>query len=746
MALAEQLFKTDVEQKIPTGWEINEFKGNLIPTQVVEQIQKARESYFRAWGGSEALNKELSWDEIDGREATHHFIARLPDSSVITMRATEIFAHELEDASKLPIDLTGWTVELNDSKIPLLDIIKTRYRLFPPSSHILTVISRGASTSNGNRPEFFRDMTAAAFADINQRVARQSLEADIICELQPALQNTIFAIQHQGQNHTLDFIPTANSIGLPEGAKAVLNRQSLTIQDLIRFYPGYWSNYSDTICVVEQLLNENSPASVDLQTQLSQALGTRVTTENLRSLLSGPTKMKALIPLLSKPNNQLFDQILNQSGDGPFSALIPGESWLESCRHMLDIYEQKYRIPTMSRKLEKSIPAPEQQEVKLREPYTSDDLRILLTPSKDENHHLLLSEYLKAKQPQEIDLLEAGYQSQVEELRKLEAVNDQAPMNLEGQETWVVDPVSKEVKKILSREAYLRVLQSRLFPLFSAHELVTIADSKILMLGCSTGRSTAINLAQFGVGQIIFSDPDNYELSNLSRIPGQGIYELMQNKAIATAKHALSINPYMKVEVYPFAMTDPELHSAVQQADLVVEMIDGSAKENVRHIAAKHGKSVFMPTNVEWSPFVTITRPGDPIPDFSGGIADVVKIIGPENLPIRQMLNFELVALGKLRHLSQHGANASGAAYLGTMVIIKERLGIPQPSIVKLDGPAISNENPEDIARRDAVFMGELKEAYPDIFEEFDTLLQAVSSLSQRLFGIQYPPTPLPHN
>ncbi|RRG18432.1 ThiF family adenylyltransferase [Weissella viridescens] len=121
-----------------------------------------------------------------------------------------------------------------------------------------------------------------------------------------------------------------------------------------------------------------------------------------------------------------------------------------------------------------------------------------------------------------------------------------------------------------------------------------LKNAKILVLGCGgTGSHAAVNLARLGIGNIVLSDFDNVELSNLNR--QEFTYaDVGKKKAPTLMRHLLDINPFITV-----SSKEAQIESAQDildlgtDFDLVISCIDKPT--NVSEFFTEYTKKTKIP-------------------------------------------------------------------------------------------------------------------------------------------------------
>lgn len=166
---------------------------------------------------------------------------------------------------------------------------------------------------------------------------------------------------------------------------------------------------------------------------------------------------------------------------------------------------------------------------------------------------------------------------------------------------WIYYPWSKKLVHLLDEEEFIEVRTNRNRNKITREEQAELLTKKIGIIGLSVGQSIATTIAIERIcGEIRLADFDTVELSNLNRIR-TGIYNLVINKAILTAREIAEIDPFIHVEVFPEGLNASNINSFFSgngNLDLLVEVCDGLDIKIESRIKAKSLKiPVIMDTN-----------------------------------------------------------------------------------------------------------------------------------------------------
>jgi hypothetical protein len=105
-------------------------------------------------------------------------------------------------------------------------------------------------------------------------------------------------------------------------------------------------------------------------------------------------------------------------------------------------------------------------------------------------------------------------------------------------------------------------------------EQVTLRTSRLLVAGCgSVGGSVVEPLVRLGLGSVVLSDPEVFELSNLNR---QACYvnDMGRSKAQVLAERGRAINAQLDTRVFDEGLNEENLRDAMQGVNVVFDGID----------------------------------------------------------------------------------------------------------------------------------------------------------------------------
>lgn len=114
-----------------------------------------------------------------------------------------------------------------------------------------------------------------------------------------------------------------------------------------------------------------------------------------------------------------------------------------------------------------------------------------------------------------------------------------------------------------------------LLPQIGAAGQERLLGARVFMVGAGgLGSPLSMYLASAGVGELVISDFDHVELSNLQRQILHGEADIGRDK-VASARDTLeALNPDIRVQALNWALDDAELASEIRAADVVADATD----------------------------------------------------------------------------------------------------------------------------------------------------------------------------
>lgn len=164
------------------------------------------------------------------------------------------------------------------------------------------------------------------------------------------------------------------------------------------------------------------------------------------------------------------------------------------------------------------------------------------------------------------------------------------------QKTWsqerFVTAQSLQFQKTFNREEAFK----RTIGWITPDELKVLSNKTVAIAGVGgVGGAYALTMARLGVGKFVLADPDTFDIVNLNRQKGSKMSTLGRYKVDVIAEEILDINPEAEVIVYRDFISEKNIESFADSADIFLDGLDFyafKARETVFNYFTQHGKSV----------------------------------------------------------------------------------------------------------------------------------------------------------
>jgi molybdopterin/thiamine biosynthesis adenylyltransferase len=131
-------------------------------------------------------------------------------------------------------------------------------------------------------------------------------------------------------------------------------------------------------------------------------------------------------------------------------------------------------------------------------------------------------------------------------------------------------------------------LTSRNRGLITGEEQAALHRVRFVLAGCgSTGGACIMPLVRSGADRFLLLDPGEYDLSNLNRQDAT-LAEIGQNKALASAKRILAVNPFASIQVQQDGVVATTVAELLDSSDLVIDAVDVTTQLGVDAKLALH--------------------------------------------------------------------------------------------------------------------------------------------------------------
>lgn len=252
---------------------------------------------------------------------------------------------------------------------------------------------------------------------------------------------------------------------------------------------------------------------------------------------------------------------------------------------------------------------------------------------------------------------------------------------------WVYRPAWGNRKATLEHlpksEEFAKILYSRNSEAIEPEVQKKLLDMRVSVAGLSVGSNILETIVRTGIGagtdgEIRFADRDRTSASNLQRLMGTGTSAVDLPKTESIKQRMWEINPYLNLVEFSDGVSGHNLEEFVIGADAIVEVIDSfPIKHGIRKLASAYGIPVLMPTDLFGKIPVQVEKnlPGETLAEakyFQGRLISsdlqklkegpksiqeaaimIIKIIGIENMPTRNLADFKEILDGKKNYFSQ---------------------------------------------------------------------------------------------
>jgi molybdopterin/thiamine biosynthesis adenylyltransferase/nitroreductase len=106
------------------------------------------------------------------------------------------------------------------------------------------------------------------------------------------------------------------------------------------------------------------------------------------------------------------------------------------------------------------------------------------------------------------------------------------------------------------------------------YDQAVLNGARVVIAGCgSVGGSVVEPLTRMGVGEMVFADPDAYDISNLNR-QAAFLEDVGVSKALVQEQRAHAVNPFVRTAAYAEGVTAENVEAIVAGASIVFDAID----------------------------------------------------------------------------------------------------------------------------------------------------------------------------
>ncbi|ACN15119.1 putative dinucleotide-utilizing biosynthesis family protein (molybdopterin and thiamine biosynthesis family protein) [Desulforapulum autotrophicum HRM2] len=167
---------------------------------------------------------------------------------------------------------------------------------------------------------------------------------------------------------------------------------------------------------------------------------------------------------------------------------------------------------------------------------------------------------------------------------------------------------------IRSKEEYFAQAFSRNIGLFTDQEQKMLAQAKVAIPGMGgVGGGHLITMVRTGIGRFAIADFDRFEPVNVNRQFGARVPEFGRPKLEVMKKQALSINPFLEMDLFPEGINETNLDRFLDGVDVVLDGLDFFEFEVRRMLfkkAAEKGIFVITAGPMGYSSAMLVFDPG----------------------------------------------------------------------------------------------------------------------------------------
>jgi hypothetical protein len=279
-------------------------------------IERARESYRRAWGDVPL------WDEIDERDTTFHYIAYVTYCTPDGKRQVEALTGRL--VLEEPDDVTFFVV--GERAVPLKMVLAERFGTRVAGDSRIGSVRPFGFASNAYTLEAFAAIKLLEMAD-----ARAMHVEHIACQLRPELGSRVLC---RG-DVSFGFPRTECLLQLESGGVRLDRANARVVRHLFE-YPGYFLDQADVRRLLHTLVDAGQLTIDDLQ-----AIGL----SNQCDVIP-PRSLRRLVPYIlsaERAGTRLREGIMTGVGDGVYSSVASTAEYEGRARRVLDVLGARIR-------------------------------------------------------------------------------------------------------------------------------------------------------------------------------------------------------------------------------------------------------------------------------------------------------------------------------------------------------------------------------------------------------------------
>nr|MDO8098816.1 ThiF family adenylyltransferase [Candidatus Njordarchaeota archaeon] len=154
-----------------------------------------------------------------------------------------------------------------------------------------------------------------------------------------------------------------------------------------------------------------------------------------------------------------------------------------------------------------------------------------------------------------------------------------------------------------SPKQFYEMLTDRNIGILTTEQQNIISETRVAQAGIGGNSDVILTMVQLGFQHFTIADPDTYEVSNFNRQMGADLTSLGKKK-VHHIRHLLHmVNPWAEVKVLAEGVTENNLNSFLDNAQILIEAMDiqaGHMKNKLIDTALARGTPVFTSPSPGW--------------------------------------------------------------------------------------------------------------------------------------------------
>ncbi len=165
----------------------------------------------------------------------------------------------------------------------------------------------------------------------------------------------------------------------------------------------------------------------------------------------------------------------------------------------------------------------------------------------------------------------------------------------------------------MNDDQLLRYSRQIMLPQIDIEGQQKLLDSRVLIIGAGgLGSPVAMYLAAAGIGEIVITDDDEVDLSNLQRQIIHSTTDIGKPKVTSAKETMLAINPLVKVTPLNKRLEGSELEQEIKAADVVLDCCDNfTTRFAVNNACVKTGTPLVSGAAIRFEGQLSVFTPAD---------------------------------------------------------------------------------------------------------------------------------------